>query len=130
MIYRHKRTRSYRVEDYERLVRLINGTDQQVFVTPNILTEASNLLAQHREPERSRIFDVLRTLIETTEEKFVESRAVTRNRDFPRLGLTDAVLLEVISAANPLITVDLDLYRAASAKEDGAAYNFSHYRDL
>lgn len=130
MISRHRRTRSYRVEDYDLLVRLINDTDQPVFVTPNTLTEASNLLAQHREPERSRIFDVLGTLIETTEEKFVESRAVTRNPDFTRLGLTDAVLLDVISASNPLITADLRLYLAASAKEEGAAFNFSHYRDL
>ena len=101
-----------------------------MFVTPNTLTEASNLLAQHGEPERSRIFGVLQTLIETTEEKAVESRAATRNSHFKRLGLTDAALLEVVSASNPLVTVDLDLYLAASEKEAGAAYNFTHYRDF
>ena len=112
------------------MVRLINDTDHQVFVTPHTLTEASNLLAQHGEPERSRIFDVLGSLIETTEEKFVERKAVTQNRHFTRLGLTDAVLLEVVSASNPLITADVKLFLAASAKEEGAAFNFAHYRGL
>ena len=130
MIARHRRTRSYRTEDYDLLVRLINDTGHQVYVTPNTLTEASNLLAQHGEPERSRIFGVLEALIETTEERFVESKAVARNRHFKRLGLTDAVLLEVVSASNPLITADLDLYLAVAAQEDGAAFNFAHYRGL
>lgn len=130
MISKHRRTKAYRVGDYERLVRLINETDHPVFVTPNTLTEASNLLAQHGEPERSRIFDVLQALIETTEERVIESKAATRNSHFKRLGLTDAALLEVVSASNPLVTVDLDLYLAALAKEAGAAYNFTHYRDF
>lgn len=132
LISKHRRTRAYRVEDYERLVRLINETDHQVFVTPNTLTETSNLLAQDRreEPDRSRIFGVLQALIERTEEKVVESKIAARNRNFKRLGLTDAVLLEAISASNPLITTDLNLYLAASAKETGAAFHFAHYRDL
>lgn len=130
LISKHRRTKAYRVEDYERLARLINETNHQVFVTPNTLTEASNLLAQHGEPERSHIFGVLQTLIETTEERIVESKAAARNNNFKRLGLTDAALLEVISTSNPLVTADLDLYLAASAKEAGAAYNFTHYQDL
>ena len=130
LISKHRRTRAYRVEDYDLLVKLINDTDHQVFVAPNTLTEASNLLAQHGEPERSRIFGVLQTLIETTEEKAVESRVAARNSNFRRLGLTDAALMEIVSASNPLITTDLDLYLAASAKEAGAAFNFAHYRNL
>ena len=88
LISRHRRTKAYQMEDYELLVRLINETDHQVFVTPNTLTEASNLLAQHGEPERSRIFGVLQALIETTEEKVIESKAAARNSNFRRLGLT------------------------------------------
>ena len=87
LISKHRRTRAYRVEDYELLVRLINETDRQVFVTPNTLTEASNLLAQHGEPERSRMFGVLQVLIETTEEKVVESKVAGRNRTSGGLAL-------------------------------------------
>ena len=130
MISKHRRTRAYRVQDYELLLRLINETDHQVFVTPNTLTEASNLLAQHEDPERSRIFGVLQALIERTEETVVESKVAARNSNFKRLGLTDAALLEVVSASNPLVTVDLKLYLAASEKGAGAAYNFTHYRSF
>ncbi|MDE0717476.1 MAG: hypothetical protein OXH64_06005 [Rhodospirillaceae bacterium] len=127
LIAKHRRLRTFEIADYERLVRLINETDR-VLVTPNILTEASNLLAQHAEPERSHIFDTLRTLIREAEETVVTSRVAADNSAFNRLGLTDAALLEVVSKANPLITVDLDLYLAASAKESEAAFNFRHYQ--
>ena len=102
----------------------------QILVTPNTLTEASNLLAQHGEPERSRFFEVLRILIEEHEEIVVTSQAASRNIEFKRLGLTDAALLEVISNSNPLITVDLDLYLAAINKEGESAFNFRHYQSL
>ena len=127
LIAKHRRLRTFEITDYERLVRLINQTDR-VLVTPNILTEASNLLAQHAEPERSRFYDMLRILISQAEEKVVASKMAADNSAFNRLGLTDAALLEIVSRANPLITVDLDLYLAASAKESEAAFNFRHYQ--
>ncbi len=125
LIAKHKRTESFEIEDFERLVSIVNSMDR-VLVTPNTLTETSNLLAQHGEPERSRCFDVLRLLIEKQEETVVASADAARNREFRRLGLTDAVLLEAVSAETPVLTVDFDLYRAAAAKEPGAAYNFAH----
>ena len=103
----------------------------KVFVTPDTLTEASNLLAQHGEPERSRLFDVLRLLIDKSEEIVLASATAARNSAFTRLGLTDAALLEVISEETPLLTADFDLYyRAALEKGPEAAYNFTHFRSL
>ena len=119
MIAKHRRSKAFDVNDYERLVGLINQIDQ-VLVTPNTLTETSNLLSQHGQPERSRLFEVLRLLIEEREEIVVTSKAASRNNEFIRLGLTDAALLEVVSAESPLITVDFDLYGAALAKGAGA----------
>lgn len=127
LIAKHRRLKTFETADYERLVRLVNQTGI-VLVTPNILTEASNLLAQHGEPERSRFFQTLRMLIEETEEVVVASREAAENSQFIRLGLTDAALLEVVSSSNPLITVDLDLYLAAISKESEAAFNFRHYQ--
>ena len=129
LIAKHRRLRNFHEDDYAKLVRLVNQMDQ-ILVTPNTLTEASNLLAQHGEPERSRFFEVLRILIEEHEEIVVASRAASRNNEFKRLGLTDAALLEVISNSNPLVTVDFDLYRAAISKESESAYNFRHYQSL
>ena len=127
LIAKHRRLREFDEGDYERLVSLINHVDQ-ILVTPNTLTEASNLLAQHGEPERSRIFEVLGILINEHEEIVVTSKNASRNSEFTRLGLTDAALLEVISNSNPLITVDLDLYLTAIRKEGQSAFNFRHYQ--
>lgn len=129
LIPKHRRLRRFMVEDYERLIGIIRQAGQ-VFLTPNTLTEASNLLAQHPNPERSRFFAVLRRIIGTNEEIIVESKTASRNNAFVRLGLTDAALLEVISEETPLVTVDLDLFVAAFAEGKVAALNFTHLQAL
>ena len=127
LIARHRRTRTFDVEDFDRLTRAIFRVGS-VRVTPNTLTEASNLLGQHGEPQRSRLLLKLRALIEQSPEIVVASVDAVRHDVFPRLGLTDAALLEVVSADAPLLTVDLDLYVAALASGDEAAINFNHWR--
>ena len=74
LIAKHRRLRRFAVEDYERLLGLIARVER-VFVTPNTLTETSNLLAQHRDPERSRFFDRLRFIIQESEEVVVAQRS-------------------------------------------------------
>ena len=127
LIARHRRTRTFAVEDYDRLIRAISRVDS-LWVTPNTLTEASNLLGQHGEPQRSQLLLKLRALIEQSTESVVASVDAVRHDLFPRLGLTDAALLEVVSADVPLLTVDLDLYVAALAGGNDAAINFNHWR--
>lgn len=129
LISKHRRLRRFMVEDYGRLLELIEQAGQ-VFVTPNTLTEASNLLAQHPHPERSRFFAVFRRIIAKSEEIVVASKTASCNNAFVRLGLTDAVLLEVVSAETPLVTVDLELFAAAFAKGQVAALNFTHLQSL
>ena len=68
-------------------------------------------------------------LIEQSPEIVVASVDAARHDVFPRLGLTDAALLDVVSVDAPLLTVDLDLYVAALASGDEAAINFNHWRD-
>ena len=109
LIEKHRRLREYSAEDYEILIDLLDRV-QRVYVTPNTLTETSNLLAQHREPERSRFFDRLRFIIHESEEVVIASAVASSNSAFNRLGLTDAALLEVVTPETPLVTVDLDLY--------------------
>ena len=130
LISRHRRTsKTFTVEDYDRLIRAISQVDN-VRVTPNTLTEASNLLGQHREPQRSQLLLKLRAFIEQSTETVVASVDAVRHEVFPRLGLTDAALLEVVSADAQLLTVDLNLYHAALARGDEAAINFNHWRGL
>ncbi len=129
LITKHRRLQTYTADDYDILVELLTPFGQ-VFVTPNTLTEASNLLGLHADPERSRFFDMLRFFIQRSEEVVVASVDASSNDEFRRLGLTDAALLEVITAEAPLLTVDFDLYRAASTKEPDSAINFAHHRRL
>ena len=113
------------MEQYESLKGLVRGFGK-LLVTPNTLTEASNLLRLHRDPERSLLCEELRNAIDKSEEIVVASAVAARNRDFVRLGLTDAALLESASPETPLLTVALDLYLAASSVNPQAAFNFNH----
>ena len=122
-IARHKRTRRFPPEDYDALLRLFGKLDR-IYVTPNVLTETSNLLF---DPSDTRFMEHLRRLIGQAEEVTVASEVAANNAMFAKLGLTDAALLEAISAETPLVTVDFDLYGAACAKGDGVAFNFTHY---
>ena len=130
LIGKHRRLREYSREnsgeDYDTLVNLLDRVDR-VLVTPNTLTETSNLLAQHAEPQRSDFFNRLQSIIGVSEEITVASRVASNNNAFVRLGLTDAALLEVITEETPLVTVDLPLYLTALEKGEDTAINF---RDL
>ncbi len=129
LIAKHRRLKEYTPEDYDTLVDEIDRVDR-VYVTPNTLTETSNLLGQHGEPERARFFEELRILIRESREVVVASGQASGNSSFARLGLTDAALLEAITAETPLLTVDLELYLTALAQGDEVAVNFRHLRDL
>ena len=129
LIERHRRLRGYTADDYDLLLDITEDAEH-LFVTPNTLTEASNLLAQHRDPERSRLLDRLGRLIHESEEIIVSSVEASSNNAYRRLGLTDAALLEVVTAETPVVTVDLGLYLAAAAKDPAAALNFTYRRDL
>ena len=129
LIEKHRRLSEYSAEDYDILNSLLDPVER-VYVTPNTLTETSNLLGQHREPDRSRFFEKLRFVIQESKEVVVASEQASSNSEFNRLGLTDAALLEAISPETPLVTVDLKLYLAAIASGREVALNFTHYRNL
>lgn len=122
----HRRARRFAPEDYDRLLKVID-TLERVLVTPNTLTEASNPLESRSD---YRFLDRLRLVIDRSEEIVVASAEAARNAAFPRLGLTDAALLEAVSEERPLITTDLDLYTAALSKGANAAFNFTHTQNF
>lgn len=127
LVGKHRRAREFKQEDYGLLLKM-TGALNRLFVTPNILTEASNLLESRKD---RRFLDRLRIFIEKSEETILASSKAARHSQFPKLGLTDAVLLEIVSERRPLITADLALFLAAvSAKGARAAFNFTHFRSL
>ena len=129
LIPKHRRLEHYSSEDYDTLLELLEDADQ-LFVTPNTLTETSNLVSQHGEPERSLLMRRLRFLIHGSQEVVVASTQASSNARFERFGLTDAVLLETVKADTPLLTVDLALYLVAIESGEERAINFNPYRNL
>jgi len=124
-ISRHKRLRAYDVRDFE-LLRTVLSTASRVIVTPNTVTEASNLAGQISEPARTLVFTKLRALLTIAEERYVASRQAAENSTFLRLGITDAVVLDAMDVSSTLLTSDLDLYLEA-ARQGRTVVNFNHY---
>lgn len=131
LVSRHKRTVQYTTEDFDLLLELVGGYDE-LLVTPNILTETSNLLRQIRAPLDSQLTEVLGTWINQPimRENYVASANASGVEEFPRLGLTDAGILELLSGPVPFLTDDLDLYVAVSTKHPNLVANFNHLRKL
>ena len=128
LIAKHKRTRDhYSIEDYQALQTLIGSAP--VYLTPNTLTETSNLLRQHREPQRRALTVKLAELISDSTELIVRSSEASNQQDYPNLGLTDAAILtSSIRDDISIITADGDLYRAALKHARAEPINFTHYR--
>ena len=126
LIGRHPRLKAYTTDDFDILVKLLD-TGEKIYVTPNTLTETSNLLPYGKKELRERFFKVLRFMIQESEEIVVSSKDASIVPEFGRLGLTDAVLINVASKETPLITVDLMLYLAVASRDPDAAVNFNHH---
>ena len=129
IIGRHTRLTSYSLSDFAQLEALIDDWGGVVWVTPNTLTEASNLLGQHLSPEREQLFTSLRAAIEESREIVVHSKDAAAEPVFAELGLTDSAVLSIASADRPLLTSDGKLYAFALADDPQSALNFHHYRE-
>ena len=128
-IRKHKRLQEFTADDYDLLQEQLSVATE-VIVTPNTLTETSNLIDHIADPARKHIYDLLRELLRSSSssEVYIPSQSAAERPELPRLGLTDCALLDVCSGGTPLITVDLKLYLAAIAAGD-KALNFNHLRD-
>lgn len=122
----HKRTQSFEPEDFDLLTKTLMPFDE-IVVTPNVMTEASNLASQVPEPSRTAIRRQLASLAGIYKEHYQASAASVKHQHFIRLGLTDCGLLDLVGTSLPLVTVDLDLYLEA-AKSNESATNFNHLR--
>lgn len=129
MIADHRRLRRFSDEDFDTLISLLELVDE-IYVTPNTLTETSNLLGFHRGSERGPVFETLRQLIDESIEVVVPSRDAAKQSSFVDVGLTDAGLLTQISEERPLLTVDLELFGLARMIHPDAAVNFTLSQNL
>lgn len=125
-IGRHKRLRAYDEADFDLLLDLI-APYSPIIVTPNTLTETSNLINQIGDPIRTHIAATFSEFLSRVDERYVESKLATTQAEFLRLGLTDCALLSGPIGPHLLLTADHDLFVAA-IQRGNTAINFNHIR--
>ncbi len=123
----YRRLKGYSAVDFELLAALISES-AGVAVTPNALSEASNLLRQINEPAKTQIAIAFRELIKKTNEIYVTSADASSRSEFLRIGLSDSALLEVSKKNIVVLSADLELYLAALTA-GYEAVNFNHVRE-
>ena len=125
----HKGFKAYGPEDL-RALKGMAEVSAGLIVTPNTLTETCNLVDRLPPKARARAYQQIAALIRNTEGIYVRSADAAAQNAFPRLGLTDAVMLDLASREAYLVTADLDLYLAAhAAGYDALNFNYLPHRD-
>ena len=129
LIDKHRRLREYSQSDYDALTSLFDY-GHKIYVTPNTLTEASNLLGYGPQNLRTMMLDVLKFMIYESDEITLASNEASNVPEFRWLGLTDAVLVELASKERPLVTSDAVLRNAVMSRDPDAAVDFNQLRRL
>lgn len=125
-IPQHKRTKKFTEADFKTLLLFIEDYDEAV-VTPNALTEVSNILdGSMKDPAPALLSQTMQALIGRTREIYVESQEAAARPEFHRLGLTDAAYLQVAKQDIFILSTDGPLCRAAVA----AGYGAQHFTEL
>ncbi len=114
IIAAHKRCNNqFSEEDFDLLLDLL-GSAPELILLPNVVTEASNLLAQITNPYKDALLRTLKAAVLTFQEVYVASRSAVERAEFKFIRLTDCALLDAADASFHLLTVDLGLYLAFS----------------
>ena len=123
-----KKTSSYTAEDYELLRRIVKNFPN-VVVTPNILTEVSNLTLDYMtEGHHSKYFPHLISYINGAAEQHTKMEVLIKNGMLIKFGFTDTSILETAQANDYLvITDDLKLY-AMLQRYGVGSININHLR--
>jgi len=122
-----KRTQMFTEEDYDSLVKLIKGS--QVILTPNVVTEASNLLESYTYGKENVGLMFLKSICENIPETYETSKLLTSNNAFLKFGLSDTSLANLCNVGAIAVTVDLALYGYLIGN-NYKAINFNHVRSL
>lgn len=123
---RCRRTRHYSIKDY-RILTAYLGQFSHVLVTPNIATETSNLIGALSGNYLNEARKILAAGLMVWQEQYIESIKASGQRDYLRLGLTDAAIILTAKGDTEVVTDDFDLYRCLCKKRLPVT-NFTHLR--
>lgn len=90
-----KRLNGYTVDDYDVVVKLIGDYDQ-VYITPYIAAEVSNLIDLH-EPAKTQVFEIAQELFCLFEEIPTKISENVIGEAFLEYGLADASLIKLVT---------------------------------
>ena len=121
--------KEYMPEDFDLLMGII-AQSQVVLVTPNSVTECSNLFSDGRDGDfaRESLRDLLTSGAVHIAEKYVPSETASERREYLRLGVGDCANLALLDEGTMLITSDRKLAEAAVAI-NSESINFNHCRN-
>jgi hypothetical protein len=132
----HDLTASYRPEDFDLLDSLMSGFSRFA-TTPNILTEASNLLGGGKEKRNGKEkkyrseLALLARLVDNPNfiEIYQPSQPIMTDQSplFLKFGLSDMATCEVVKQDYTLLTADANLYYYL-VSNGYSAVNFNHLR--
>ncbi|MEW5874005.1 MAG: hypothetical protein AB1752_02340 [Candidatus Zixiibacteriota bacterium] len=126
LIGSYKRLRAYSKLDFE----TVNGAFRffrKIVVTPNVLTEVSNLSFHLELHHRVPYFDAFRRAVATLTEEFIPSIAACEDVDLGRLGLTDTGVLRLSASGLLVLSDDLSLCSALTSRGIDSI-NLNHLR--
>ena len=123
-----KRLNLFAKEDFDLLVAIV-AKFRQLFVTPHILTEVSNLAGGLPLQTRNACFHLFASSIAAAEEIATPSAKIATTPWFIRFGITDAGIVEAAAAPRLIITVDFPLAQYLASR-DLPVINFNHIRYL
>ena len=102
-------TRTFTVKDYD-LLNQFMGNFRRIVTTPNILTEACNLLGHESDKIRSKFYMFFSSCIRGFEERYTPSKKIVAHRHFCKFGLTDLVTFDNAKGRYLVLTADLPLF--------------------
>ncbi len=123
---RCRRTRHYSIDDFRMLSSYLLRFGS-VVITPNIATEASNLIGVLSGKYLERVRAYLANAVTHWEERYMPSFQAVEDYDYLRLGLTDAAILLAASRTMEVLTDDFDLYQSLLGRGMPVT-NFTHLR--
>ncbi len=122
-----KLVNKYTIDDYHKIVYLIDYYSGTIIVTPNILTEICNLTDKINGESNYKFFQHLETFIKSQDEYIESSRETMaqNNKCFIKFGLSDASIYNLAKNNKLVITDDLGLYHFIIS-QGFLAINYNH----
>jgi predicted nucleic acid-binding protein len=114
--------------DFDFFVDLLEAEESEIITSPNVLTEADNILNTISGEDKYRYLELVRNIYDKSVEIYMESRNVSKEMFFDALGLADSVVLKIAQKSDLLISGDSRL--CDCAKSLGVkVFDFKEYKN-